>query len=100
VTTDLDIFMATWADITQIDAADLASLARQEFGRIRGPLFSDVSSGYSWAFSDGTVSQVEGEILRIATVVMAALGEAGLDSDRSWIASRLEVLGLTESVTK
>lgn len=65
VTTDFDLLIAA-LQADRHPGQLVEDRALKAFDLVRGPLFSDVSSGYSWAFSDGTASRIEVDLLALA----------------------------------
>ena len=70
VVTDFEQFNA-YAELAGLSAPDDAvELYTQAFDLLNGPCFTDVQRGFSWAYSDGTVTQI---LRRVRAAAHAAL---------------------------
>ena len=78
VTTDLDLLRQAVSSADPSDERFAENLV-EAFSLIRGPLFSDVPAGYSWAYSDGTVSRIELDLTAMAAAAATSLIQTGFE---------------------
>ena len=81
VTTDLELLITRVNAAKDLCGEDLATEACAAFELIRGPLFSDTPTGYSWAYSEGTTSRIELDLARLTSDLAGRLRQCGLTAD-------------------